>query len=76
MTFVLLQHGKIGIFVQFHPVVGLRINVEKKENLAEPDVIHSELKIAIRDFWQQDEHHVLRLAMDAANSICPIRKVG
>jgi hypothetical protein len=45
--------------------------LRKKKNLAGPDVIHSELKSAIRDSWLQVEHHVL--AMDAAISVCPIR---
>ncbi len=60
VTFVLFhKHRNIGTFVCSHPSVGLGIDCEKKEYIAEPGIIYSELKSAIRDSWRQDEHHVI-----------------
>ncbi len=63
--FVLLQHRNIGTFVCLLLSVGHRIDGEKKQYfaLAESDIIHPELKCAIRDYWLPDEHIVLAIGL-------------
>ena len=48
--FVPLQHRNKGTFVCLLPFVGHRIDGEKKQYFAELDIIHPELKFAVRDY--------------------------
>jgi hypothetical protein len=63
VSFVLLQHRNIGTFVCLHPFVGHCIDGEKKQYFAESEIIHPELKCAVRDSWLPDEHIVLAIGL-------------
>jgi hypothetical protein len=60
-SFLLLQQRNKGTVVLLHPSVCHGTDFEQEQQLAKPDVVHPELKHAIRDHdaWQSDKHHVL-----------------
>ena len=48
VALALFQHRNVGALVVLHASVCLCMDFEKEQKFAEPDVIHSELKSAIR----------------------------
>ncbi len=57
---VLFQHRNIGTLKVLHAGVRLCIHFEQEQKFAEPDVVHPELKSAIRYPRRADKHTVYR----------------
>lgn len=63
MALVLFQHWNIGTVEVLHACVCLCMDFEQEQKFAEPNVIHPELKSAIRYPRRADKHHVLAIGL-------------
>jgi len=63
LALVLFQHSNIGTVAELHASVRPCMDFEEEQKFADPNVIHPELKSAIRYPRRADKHHVLAIGL-------------